>query len=81
MPFFVSYGGMLFLLGIYAVGWQWILGKLPLGVAFSNKAVSILWGICFGHYIFHEAVSWRVIIGAVCIIAGVILLNNRQHEH
>ena len=46
--FFLYYGLALFLLFIYAILWQVILKKLSLSMAFSNKAVTIIWGMLWG---------------------------------
>ena len=44
IPFFLLYGGMLAVLFIYAIGWQQIIKRLPLTVAFANKAVTVVLG-------------------------------------
>ena len=43
--------------------------------AYSGKAVVILWGILWGALLFQEAVTPRKIIGAVVIMAGIILYS------
>lgn len=73
--FLFLFGCVFFLLFLYALGWQWVLHKLPLGVAFSNKAVVILWVIILGNVIFDDVISWRIIVGAFFIIVGIVLLN------
>lgn len=67
------YGMVLFLLGIYAIGWQQIIKRLPLTLAFSNKAVTVIWGIIWGALFFKERITAGKIIGAIIIIAGVVL--------
>ena len=48
-PGFVAcYGGMIALLGVYAIGWQQVIKLLPLTYAYANKAVTVLWGIVWG---------------------------------
>lgn len=71
--FCLFYGGVIFLLGIYAIGWQQIIKRLPLTVAFANKAVTVVWGIIWGAVFFHESVTVGKVIGAAIVIAGVIL--------
>ena len=44
--FILLYGGMLAILFIYAIGWQQILKRLSLSMAFANKAVTVIWGMC-----------------------------------
>ena len=40
LRFCLFFGGEFVLLGIYALGWQQILKRLPLTVAYTNKAVT-----------------------------------------
>ncbi|MDE7312175.1 MAG: EamA family transporter [Eubacterium sp.] len=65
------------LMGIYAVGWQQAIKRLPLTVAYANKAVTVVWGIIWGSVFFNEpatagklAGSLLVVIGVVCYAAG-----------
>ncbi len=71
--FILCYGIVLLLLGIYAVFWQQIIKRLPLMTAYANKAVTVVWGIVWGALIFHEEITWGKALGAVLVIAGVIL--------
>lgn len=74
------YGIMIFLMGIYAILWQQILKKLPLNVAFSNKAVTLIWSMLWGVIFFKETLSITNIIGAVIVLAGVILMVSGEGE-
>ncbi len=71
--FCLCYAGVLALLGVYAVGWQQIIKRLPLTTAFSNKAVTVVWGIVWGAVFFHEPVTFKKLLGAALIVAGVVL--------
>lgn len=73
MHFILLYAGMIALLGVYAIGWQQVLKRMPLTAAFANKAVTIVWGIVWGLLFFSEPVTLAKIIGALFIIAGVVL--------
>ena len=73
VPFILLYGGMLAALVAYALGWQQVIKHLPLTTAYANKAVTVVWGILLGFLIFDEAVTPRRIVGAVLIIAGIVL--------
>lgn len=74
------YAGVIALLGLYAIGWQQILRRMPLTSAFSNKAVTIVWGIIWGALFFGESVSLWKVAGAVLIIAGVVLFAHADGE-
>lgn len=71
--FVALYGAMLAVLGVYAIGWQQIIKRLPLTLAFANKAVTVVWGIVWGVLFFGEQVNGLMVIGAIFVIAGVIL--------
>ena len=71
--FIVCYGGMFMILVVYAVGWQQILKRLPLTVAFANKAVTLVWSMVFGALLFNESIKINQLIGCALAVAGVIL--------
>lgn len=80
LEFCCLYGGVLLLLGVYAIGWQQILKRLPLTTAFSNKAVTIVWGIIWGALFFFEPITVPKAMGAILIIAGVVLFSHADGE-
>ena len=75
LEFILLYGGMLFVLFVYAIGWQQIIKRLPLTVAFANKAITVVWGMLWGVLIFHESVNIGMIIGAILVIGGIVLYS------
>ena len=81
--FLFFYGCVLGLLGVYAIGWQQVIRRLPLTVAFANRAVTVVWGIVWGVLFFREQVSPLRLVGAALILAGVVLFaraDGRQAE-
>ena len=78
--FCLYYAAIIGLLGVYAIGWQQIIKRLPLTTAFSNKAVTVVWGILLGLLLFDETVTPRQIVGAVIIIVGIVLFVRADHE-
>ena len=66
LRFCLFFGGEFVLLGIYALGWQQILKRLPLTLAYTNKAVTLVWSMVFGVLLFHETVSFKQLIGCAC---------------
>lgn len=71
--FCLCYGATLFILAVYALGWQQIIKRMPLTAAFANKAVSLLWGCIYGIIFFKEHLSLGKIIGGLIVATGVIL--------
>ena len=80
IEFCLYYGGVPLLLGFYAIGWQQILKRLPLTTAFSNKAVTIVWGIIWGALFFFEPITLPKAVGALLIIAGVVLFSHADGQ-
>ncbi len=76
------YAGMIVLLGVYAVMWQQIIKRLPLTVAYANKAVSVVWACIYGVFFFQEKLTMGKLIGGLLTIAGVILfaLSDKEAE-
>lgn len=71
--FFLFYGLMLAILVVYAAGWQQIIKRMPLSVAFANKGATMIWSLVFGASIFHEEITWNRVVGCLFTIAGVLL--------
>lgn len=80
LGFIACYGGMIALLGVYAIGWQQVIKRLPLTYAYANKAVTVLWGIVWGVILFQERVSPLKIIGALIVLVGVVLFSLAERD-
>ena len=78
--FCIYYGLIILLLGFYAIGWQQIIKRLPLTTAFANKAVTVVWGIIWGLVFFHEPITVGNVVGAMLVIAGVVLYAYTDQE-
>lgn len=71
--FILYYGILIFVLGVYAIGWQQVIKRLPLTTAFANKAVTVVWGIIWGSIIFKEQITPGKVAGALLVIVGVVI--------
>lgn len=77
---FLSFDFLLFaglavmFLGIYAILWQQVLKKLPLTVAFTNKAICIVWGMLWGALFLGDEITWYKIVGSIIVFIGVVLV-------
>lgn len=81
IKFCMYYGAVILLLGIYAIGWQQIIKRLPLTTAFANKAISVVWGIAWGVVFFRESVTPAKVVGAVLVVAGVIVFAKTEDKN
>lgn len=80
MAFILLYGAMMLALVVYAFGWQQVIKHLPLTTAYANKAVTVVWGVLLGFLIFGEGITPRQAVGAVIIIAGILLFVRADQE-
>ena len=83
--FCLYYGCVILLLGIYAIGWQQIIKRIPLTLAFANKSVTVIWGLIWGAIFYHEQITIGKVVGAMLIISGIVLyafssLNDTSQE-
>jgi len=72
--FILGYVFVVALLGVYAILWQQILKRIDLNIAFSNKAVTVIWGFVLGCLVLGETISLKMVVGAILVITGIILL-------
>ena len=78
--FCVYYGIIILLLGLYAIGWQQIIKRIPLTTAFANKAVTVVWGIVWGKLFFHESITLGKILGVFLVVTGVALFAESDKQ-
>ena len=69
--FILCYGMGIGVLGIYAVLWQMVLKRFELTVAYSNKPLTTLLSMIWGVVIFHESITWNMVLGAAIILIGI----------
>ncbi|MCD8383628.1 MAG: EamA family transporter [Clostridiales bacterium] len=81
LPFFLYYGMDLVCMFVYAVIWQQVLKRMPLSVAYSNRPVSLVWGLIWGYLLFQEEVTWNKLLGAAVIFIGItIMVTNGDND-
>lgn len=69
--FIFFYGLGIGVLGVYAVLWQMVLKRFDLSVAYSNKPLTTLMSMVWGIVIFHESITWNMVVGAAIILLGI----------
>lgn len=73
-PWILLYGAGVFLLGIYALCWQQFLKRMPLVTVYANRASAMFWSMVFGAVIFHETITWNMLVGVLVIFGGIYLV-------
>lgn len=72
--YILYYGCVVLILMIYALGWQQVIKRMPLIVAYASKAITVIWGVVWGVFLFQEELTWQNLFGAVVIIVGIVLI-------
>lgn len=73
LGFVLCYGGVIAILGIYAICWQQIIKRMSLTSAYANRAITVVWGVIWGIVVFQEGVSLLQLLGCALVVAGVAL--------
>lgn len=60
-------------MGVYAVLWQQVIKRMPISTAFMFKGTSLIFILLISALLFGEAITLNNVIGAVVIIAGIVL--------
>lgn len=74
LPYLLCYGGIIVVLGLYAIFWQQAIKGFKPSVAYSNKSVNLIWTLVVSALLFHEQITWNNLAGAAVIILGVCLV-------
>ena len=78
LNFILLYGLELCVLGVYAILWQQLIKRMELSVAYSNKAVVLLWAMVFGALLFKEQITLTKVAGILLVIVGIVVLNSEE---
>lgn len=78
--FILFYGGVIVILGVYAIVWQQVLKKMPLVTAYANKAATVVWGVIWGLVIFHEHITVGKVISMILVVVGIVLFSYADAE-
>lgn len=73
LPYIAFIAGTVFVLGVYAVLWQQIIKRMPVGDAYLFKGTGVVFGLFIAHFMFGEVITLNNVIGSAVIIAGITL--------
>ena len=80
VPFLFFYLIELMILGVYALLWQQMIKKFELSVAYTNRAMALLWSMLWAVVLFHDQVTVKNIIGVALVIVGTLIVNGGDAE-
>ena len=73
LKFFFFYGLVLFITFVFALIWQQVLKHMSLTFAFRNKPITMIYSLIWTAMIWREPVNGKMVLGALVILAGIIL--------
>ena len=79
-PFLFFYLIELMILGVYALLLQQMIKKFELSVAYTNRAMALLWSMLWAVVLFHDRVTVKNIIGVALVIVGTLIVNGGDAE-
>jgi drug/metabolite transporter (DMT)-like permease len=63
------------LLGMSTLLWIWVLRLLPLSLAYPFMALAFIIVPLLGHFLLHEPLAWRNLVGGALIALGVVVVS------
>ena len=72
------FGLMLLVLGIYALIWQQTLKIYNVSVAYSTRALALVWTLIWAVIFFKESITINNIIGVIIILFGIVMVIENE---
>ena len=69
-------GLALAMLGLGMLLWLLVLQQIPVGVAYPMLSLNFVWVTLAAHFIWHERITARHLLGVTLIVMGIILLGS-----
>ena len=74
LPYICCLGGVIIVLGIYAVLWQMALKHVPLNQAYLFRSLGVVFGLAIAYLAFNESISSQNLLGAAIVLCGLLIL-------
>ena len=65
--------GAFVIMGIYALLWQQVIKRIPIGEAYLFKGSGLLWTMLICFFFFDEPITVNNIIGIIIVCLGITL--------
>ena len=78
--YILNFGMVVITMGLYAVIWQFILGKIPLSQAYLFKSLTVVFSLLFAYILFGEYITLKNVIGSLVIIVGIVINSISKTE-
>lgn len=78
LNFILIYALQLFCIGIYAVLWQRVIKNFELSVAYSTRALVVIYNMFWAYIIFCEKITFKNILGSLIILLGIWVVTKND---
>ena len=73
-PYLLCLGGVVLVLGTYAILWQMALKKVPLNKAYLFRSLGLVYGLAIAYFVFQETITWGNLLGGGIVLGGLLIL-------
>lgn len=77
-PYLLWLGGVVLVLGIYAILWQMALKEVPLNKAYLFRSLGLVYGMAIAFFVFQETITWGNLLGGAIVIGGLLVLMGEK---
>lgn len=67
-------GGVVLVLGTYAILWQMALKEVPLNKAYLFRSLGVVYGLAIAYFVFQETITWNNVLGGGIVVCGLLFL-------
>ena len=71
-------GGVVLVLGTYAILWQMALKEVPLNKAYLFRSLGVVYGLAIAGFVFHEVLTLFNLLGGVLVIVGLLVMTTSK---
>ena len=77
-PYLLYLGGVVLVLGTYAILWQMALKRVPLNKAYLFRSLGVVYGLAIAYFVFHETITWGNLLGGGLVLGGLLVLMTEK---
>ena len=78
-PYLLCLGGVVLVLGTYAILWQMALKKVPLNKAYLFRSLGVVYGLAIAYFVFQETITWGNLLGGGIVLGGLLILMGEKN--
>lgn len=77
-PYLLCLGGVVLVLGTYAILWQMALKEVPLNKAYLFRSLGLVYGMAIAFFVFQETITWGNLLGGLIVLGGLLVLMSEK---